>query len=339
MASSPGGGGVGHRADKPIVATVIGDPGGVGPEVAVRALADDEMRHSARHLLIGDLPALRSAAATVGAVLDFRKVDQPAEATSGGRDIAVLDPGTLDPAAWKVGQPSAASGHASIEWIRIAERLGSSGGVDGWIMAPVDSTSLKLSGEVATIDDLQPPDSYLLRVSGSLRIVPITEHIAIADIPASVTQEAVGRLIRIVDATFKKWGVASPRIGVAGLNPHAMGDEDAERIAPAVAAARSAGLNADGPVSPDAIFRQCIDGHYDVVVSMYHDQGQIALKTAAFEGACSIYLGPNHVHLTVPHGSAMDIAGKGIAQHHSMAAAMRMAVSLCRGGGFDADRG
>ena len=113
-----------------------------------------------------------------------------------------------------------------------------------------------------------------------------------------------------------------------------MGPEDASQIAPAVNQARNAGHAVEGPISPDSIFRMALDGRFDVVVSMYHDQGQIALKTAAFEGACTIYMGLDYVHLTVPHGSAMDIAGKGIAQHLSMAAAMRMAAALSSGKGF-----
>ncbi|GGC44262.1 4-hydroxythreonine-4-phosphate dehydrogenase [Novosphingobium marinum] len=329
----------GVSREKPIIATVIGDPGGIGPEVCVKALADGALGRMAHHLLIGDLEAIRVAATASGLNVRLRQIARPDEAASSDGAIAVLDPGNLAPGIWQVGQPSAASGRAVLAWIRLAEQLGRDGLIDGWIMAPVDSTSLKLSGGVDTLDDLQPPGTYLLRISQNLRIVPITEHISISDVPASVTREAVSQLLALVSKAFARWGVAAVRIGVAGLNPHAMGTEEVAEIAPAVAEARDSGLSVEGPISPDAIFRQAIEGRFDVVLSMYHDQGQIALKTAAFEGACTIYIGLNYVHLTVPHGSAMDIAGKGIAQPSSMTAAMRMATSLCLGYGFVDDHG
>ncbi len=324
-----------RRRDGMLIATVIGDPAGIGPEVCVKALAADSRRHPVRHLLIGSIDAVRVAAAASGITSPIYKVDSPDAVSGAAGEIAVLDPGTLARAAWDIGQPGAASGRAVMEWIRLAEQLARNGEIDGWIMAPVDSQSLKSSGEIKSIDDLQPAGTYLLRVSPSLRIVPISEHISIAEVPATVSAGAVSALIALVDQTFRRWGVDAPRIGVAGLNPHAMGSEEGREIAPAVERERAAGRQVEGPVSPDSIFRLAMEGRYDVVISMYHDQGQIALKTAAFEGACTIFIGLDYVHLTVPHGSAMAIAGQGIAQYASMAAAMKMAESLCAGRGFD----
>lgn len=114
-------------------------------------------------------------------------------------------------------------------------------------------------------------------------------------------------------------------------HPHARGEEEVRAIAPAAERVRAQGINVTGPISPDSVFRQCAEGRHDVVVSMYHDQGQIALKTSAFNGACSVYIGLPYVHLTVPHGSAMDIAGRGVAQHASMLAAMSTAAALAAG--------
>ena len=201
-------------------------------------------------------------------------------------------------------------------------------------MAPIDSTALRLTGKLKELDDLQPAGTWLLRVSDGLRVVPIAEHVLMRDVPATVTQANVLALLRLLDDTLKRFGLAQPRIAVAGLNPHAMGPEEREQIAPAVAQARAEGIVASGPVSPDAVFRQCIEGRHDAVVSMYHDQGQIAVKTAVFEGACSIYIGLPYVHLSIPHGSAYDIAGKGVAQHRSMLSAMLTAARLASGLGF-----
>ncbi len=318
----------------PLIATVIGDPAGIGPEVCVKALATEDALHGARHVLIGSADAVRLAAASSGLDSRIRQIDSPHEVGARHGEITIIDPGSLPKDAWSIGKPCAASGRAVVEWIRLAERWAGEGQIDGWIMAPVDSRSLMLSGKIKSIDDLQPAGTYLLRVSPSLRVVPITEHIRISEVPDTVTTDAVSTLVALVDDTFKRWGMIDTRIGVAGLNPHAMGSEDKFRIAPAVERERIAGRLVEGPISPDSIFRRAMEGQYDVVVSMYHDQGQIALKTAAFEGACTIYIGLDYVHLTVPHGSAMEIAGMGIAQHASMTSAMKMAESLCKGNGF-----
>lgn len=318
----------------PIVATVIGDPCGVGPEVVLKALAEAQGQGVGRPLLIGSRAALDKTRAACGIDIALRAVDAAGAARFEPGVIDVLDDFPLDPAEIVFGRASAACGEAVLHWLATAERLGRAGIVKASIMAPIDSTALRMTGELKELDDLQPAGTWLLRVSDGLRVVPIAEHVLMRDVPATVTQAAVLTLLRVLAGTLERYGLARPRIAVAGLNPHAMGPEEREQIAPAIAQACADGIDARGPVSPDAVFRQCIEGRHDAVVSMYHDQGQIAVKTAVFEGACSIYIGLPYVHLSIPHGSAYDIAGKGIAQHQSMLAAMRTAAALAAGHGF-----
>jgi 4-hydroxythreonine-4-phosphate dehydrogenase len=318
----------------PIVATVIGDPCGVGPEVVLKALATGQPQAVSRPLLIGSLAALEKTRAACGIDLALRAVADSTDARYEPGVIDVLDQAPLDPAQLVFGRASAACGEAVLHWLDSAERLGRAGVVQASIMAPIDSTALRLTGKLKELDDLQPAGTWLLRVSDGLRVVPIAEHVLMRDVPATVTQANVLALLRLLDDTLRRFGLAQPRIAVAGLNPHAMGPEEREQIAPAVAQACAEGIAASGPVSPDAVFRQCIEGRHDAVVSMYHDQGQIAVKTAVFEGACSIYIGLPYVHLSIPHGSAYDIAGKGIAQHRSMLSAMLTAAALAAGRGF-----
>jgi 4-hydroxythreonine-4-phosphate dehydrogenase len=161
--------------------------------------------------------------------------------------------------------------------------------------------------------------------------VPLTEHVTLSDAIAAATPERIFEVIALADKTLRRWGFAQPRIAVAGINPHAMFPQDRERVGPAVERARAAGLDAQGPLVPDAVFRQCIAGQWDVVVTMFHDQGQIAVKTVGFEGACTVYLGLPFVMLNVPHGTAYDIAGKGVAQHASMLSAVQTAAALASG--------
>ncbi len=319
---------------QPIVATVIGDPCGVGPEVVLKALASGEPQAMSRPLLIGSLAALEKTRAACGIDIALRAIGDIGAARFEAGIIDVLDDIPLDPAEIVFSRASAACGEAVLHWLDTAERLGRADAVQASIMAPIDSTALRLTGKLKELDDLQPAGTYLLRVSGALRVVPIAEHVLMRDVPTTVTQDHVLALLRLLNATLKRFGLPQPRIAVAGLNPHAMGPEDRDEITPAVEQARAQGIVATGPVSPDAVFRQCIEGRHDAVVSMYHDQGQIAVKTAVFEGACSIYIGLPYVHLSIPHGSAYDIAGKGVAQHKSMLAAMLTAAALAAGRGF-----
>lgn len=318
----------------PIVATVIGDPCGVGPEVVLKALATGEPRAVSRPLLIGSLAALEKTRAACGIDIALRAVGTLDEARYAQGVVDVLDQFVLDPAQVEFGHASAACGEAVLYWLESAEQLGRAGAVQATIMAPIDSSALRLTGRLKELDDMQPAGTFLLRVSGALRVVPIAEHVLMRDVPATVTTQRVLDLMRLLNDSLKRFGLPGPRLAVAGLNPHAMGPEDREQIAPAVEQARTEGISAVGPISPDAVFRQCIEGRHDAVVSMYHDQGQIAVKTAVFEGACSIFLGLPHVHLSIPHGSAYDIAGRGVAQHASMLAAMLAAAALAGGRGF-----
>jgi 4-phospho-D-threonate 3-dehydrogenase / 4-phospho-D-erythronate 3-dehydrogenase len=319
---------------QPLIAAVIGDPAGVGPEVCVQAAASADLEGVCRVVLIGEAVAVKRSARLYGIDRTIVRVSDPAEQPADPRAICVLDTDSIGPGDYQTGKPSAAAGRSVVEWIHLGERFGAEGRIDGLVLGPVDSSSLKLGGIVKDIDDLQPPDTFMFRISGKLRAVPITEHIRIRDIPATVTQERVLHVIRMVDEKLRLWGLPRPHIAVAGLNPHAMFEEDREQVAPAIEAARALGIDASGPHSPDSVFRLAMEGRYDAVVTMYHDQGQIAVKTTAFEGACTIYMGLPYVMLNVPHGTAFDIAGKGKAQHYSVLAAIRTAAALAAGKGF-----
>jgi len=316
---------------------MMGDPAGVGPEVCVQAIASGALDAVCRPILIGERAAALRCAKLYGIQRPVVQIQDPAETASDPGAIRVIDIGNISPADYTVGKPSAAAGRAVVEWIRMGERYGAGKRIDGLVLGPVDSDSLKLSGIVRDIDELQPPGTFMFRVSGNLRAVPLTEHIRIRDIPATVTKERIVQVLRLLDESLRRWGMARPRIAVAGLNPHAMFEEDRDLVAPAVEEGRRLGIDASGPVSPDSVFRMALEGRNDAVVTMYHDQGQIAVKTAAFEGACTIYMGLPFIMLNVPHGTAFDIAGQGKAQHYSILAAMKTAAALASGRGFLSD--
>jgi len=315
----------------PIIMTMIGDPAGVGPEVCIKALETGAPYETSRPVLIGSLDAVERAIAYTGLPLKARAIRALEEAQYERGVLDVLDDGVLAAEDWTIGEASGACGRAVRRWMDEATRLAEGGKIAGWIMAPIDRTSMKIGTGLDDFDEIQPPNTYLFRVSGNLRIVPISEHIRIAEVPSTVKKDLVLKVINLLHATLLDWGYGNPHIGVAGLNPHSRGPEEGSDIKPAIAEAIAAGKKITGPVPPDSIFRQCVEGKYDAVVSMYHDQGQIALKTSSFEGACSMYLGLPYLHLTVPHGTAFDIAGKNQAQHLSMLSSMNTAGLLATG--------
>ncbi len=318
----------------PVVATTIGDPCGIGPEVVVKALAQGA--GVGRHLLVGDARVVRDAIRLTGASLDVNAIRDGKDARYAPGCIDVLDPGTLDMADVTVGRLSAGCGRAVCEWWDIATGLARDGRVAAVVKAPVNSEAIKLGGARPQAGP-QPGKTFLFLITGPLRVIHLTDHIPLREVFAQLSEKAVLDLIRLAHDSLRAWGIPAPRIGVAGINPHALGDEEERQIAPAVRAARELGIDARGPVPPDSLFRLCTEGHYDCVIAHYHDQGHIAIKTWRFEGNCALILGEPYLGLSVAHGTAFDIAGKGIADPASIAQAMRTAAALAAGQGFPQD--
>jgi 4-hydroxy-L-threonine phosphate dehydrogenase PdxA len=320
---------------EPLLAVAIGDPSGVGTEITVKALATGEAQRRSRVMLIGNYDGIVDTARSTGAAVQFARVADPAEARTVGTTFTpVFDDGSITTGDYRIGAASAAGGRATAGWIERAVTWAEAGAIDGFIIGPVDSSSFKLAGFTGSPPGMHPADTFLLRMSGKLRFIPIGEHVMFRDIPAMVTKANVLHLVLLIGETLKRWGVAAPRIAVAGLNPHAAGAEDAAEIAPAVAEAKARGFDVTGPLSPDTVFRRALHGEFDVVVAMYHDQGQIAIKTTGLEAACAIFIGLPYVRVGTPHGSALDIAGQNKAQHGTMLTALNAAASLASGAGL-----
>ncbi|WCP15968.1 D-erythronate 4-phosphate dehydrogenase (plasmid) [Sphingobium sp. AntQ-1] len=307
---------------KPVVATVIGDPAGVGPEVCVKALATGEPQQLGRHVLIGSARQIEHAIELCGLDLAVRTISSATEAIDDVKVVNLLCPEQDISTRFAFGQISADAAQAALRWLRMGIDLAESGQVAGLVMGPFDSSALKLAGYAMDGSEFEPAGTWQFRIGGGLRVVPITEHVRLRDVASHVTTDNIIALLRVLNDSLRKWGIARPRIGVAGLNPHAMFEEERQEITPAIAAATAAGIDAIGPISPDVIFRQGIDGEYDAIITMYHDQGQIAIKTVAFDRSCTVFLGLPYIRIGIPHGSAMDIAGTGQVLAGSTTAAM-----------------
>lgn len=301
------------------LAISTGDPAGIGPEVVLKALATAPPR--VPPLVAGDPGALAALADRLG-------VAAPTDVlpVSDGHAIA---PGDIGAAS---GRAAAASVRAALEAIR-------DGRAGALVTAPVAKTALHAAGydwagQTEMLADLcGVRDLHVLVAGGALHVVHVTAHRSLADAVAAVTEPRLQRAIELAAEHGRRLGHAAPRVGVAGLNPHAgegglLGHEEHDTIAPAVAAARAAGIDASGPLSADTLFPRAARGDFDVVVAMYHDQGHVPVKLLAGGAGVAMTLGLPIIRTSADHGAAPDIAGRGIADARSMAAAIELADRL-----------
>ena len=332
-------------ANPPVIAVTMGDPSGIGPEVVAKALSQTEVRNVCLPLVVGNLAIMNEAVRLVQSPLQVREAVDPSDIHSSSETISVMDPSNLNPEDIVLGQVSVAAGKASMEWVDLAARLCLNGVVRAMATAPINKEAASAAGyrEIGHMELLQTltgsTQVATMLMSGTLRVVHLTTHRSMRRACDAVTKENVLAKIRLTHTSFQQWGFPRPRIGVSALNPHAsdgglLGDEEATAIQPAIETAQAEGVDATGPVPSDTVFNQAIDGKYDAVLCMYHDQGHIPVKVHGFEQSVSINLGLPLVRTSVDHGTAFDIAGKGIAQATSMAEAIKLAASVASGQGL-----
>ena len=314
---------------RPRVLVTSGDPGGVGPELILRALADPEVGGLAEFTVVGGPAGFRGDAEALGLPMP--------------RILPVSGlPGT------PVGRPSAEGARAAVEAVRTAARLMAERSAGALVTAPVSKEALRLGGypwqgQTEMLADLcAARDLRVLLMAGPLRVVHVTAHRSLRDAIEAVTTASVLRTVELADDIGLRLLGRRPRIAVAGLNPHAgehgiLGDEDEAAIRPAVADARSRGINATGPLSADTLFPRAAAGETDVVIAMYHDQGHIPVKLLGPDEGVAVTLGLPFLRMSPDHGAAFDIAGKGTARAGSMKAAMRAAAGAAGRGLLDAD--
>lgn len=325
---------------KPRLAVLLGDPAGVGPEMGVKLLARAENVAAADLLLVGAPSVLAGGERIAQQRLDVLPVRS--------RDALRFEPGRIthlvldEPAAGAVapGECSEAAGQAALEALRTATELARDGLVQGILFAPLNKHSLRLAGmqeedELRFMQGLFGVRTFTceFNITGGLWTSRVTSHVPVREVADLITPEAVRDAVHIIDVALRRAGIAKPRIAVSGLNPHAgdngsIGREEIEVIAPAVERLKRDGLDASGPWSPDTVFIAARRGDFDAVVSMYHDQGQIAMKLMGFERGVTLHGGLPVPVATSASGSAFDIAGRGIARIDGLQAAFDLCVRM-----------
>lgn len=323
-----------------LLLVTMGDPAGVGPEVTVKSLAAWPAEERPNVLVIGDPACLASEAKAAGLPFDAEAVSDPAAFGRGRGRIGVLAISAVPREFWASGKVAARAGRAAFEAIVRATTVLLAGQADALVTAPVSKEAVVLSGThflghteyLAQESRARRPVMFF--VTPTIRVALVTTHVALRKVPLLLTADAILETVVIVDEALRaRFGVARPRIGVCGLNPHAgehglFGSEDERVIAPAIAAAKAKGIQVEGPLPADAVLPQAAEGAWDAAVALYHDQGMIAAKVAGGKRAVNVTLGLPFVRTSVAHGTAFDIAGRGTADPTSMGEAMRLAYRM-----------
>ena len=326
------------------MAITLGDPAGVGPEIVLKAAADPETFRLCRPLAVGPAAVAAAQARALKLPVEVRAVAAVDEAEFRPGLLSVLDTGHLAPGDYLWGELSAAAGRAAVTAVERAARLAMAGEVDAVVTAPLNKEAMRMAGveypghtEILGAITGSPSVAMLL-VSEKLRVIHNSVHVSLREAIERVTEENRSRTIHTAHDGLRWFGFERPRIAVAGLNPHAgegglFGDEEIRAIRPAIDRARAEGLDVSGPWPPDTIFWRASRGEFDVVVAQYHDQGHIAIKMHGFEGGVNVTLGLPIIRTSVDHGTAFDIAGRGVARHQSLLAAMQVAAQLAASNG------
>jgi 4-hydroxythreonine-4-phosphate dehydrogenase len=325
--------------NRPVIAITMGDAAGVGPEVIVKALGHAELYGRCRPLVVGDAERLREAAALCGLDLAVQAVGGPEQAGFKPGVIDCIDLGLI-PAGLPFGRLSAVAGDAAYHYIARAVELAVAGKVGAICTAPLNKEALHAGGHIypghteLLAELCHVPEVSMMLTAPNLRVIHVTVHIGLLDAIARIEPGLVERTIARGHDTLVKAGVDHPRIGVCGINPHAgenglfgHGEEEL-KIIPAVERCRASGWRVEGPLPADTLFFRAARGDFDLVVAMYHDQGHGPVKVMGIEAGVNITIGLPVVRTSVDHGTAFDIAGKGIADERSLLEALRQAIAL-----------
>lgn len=324
---------------RPIVGITMGDAAGVGPEIIIKVLTDPTTYETSRPLVIGDAKILVRAAGLVGARVAVLGISAVAEAAFRYGIVDCLDLDLL-PVDLPFGVVSAQAGDAAYRFLERAIALACEGAIDAICTAPLNKEALHQGGRpfpghteiLAALTGAS--DFAMMLTAPNLRVIHVTTHIGLIDAIRQINPERVYRVIRLAHETLQRAGLEAPRIGVCGINPHAGENglfgygEEQEKIIPAVERAQAEGVHVQGPLPADTLFYRARRGDFDIVVAMYHDQGHGPLKVMGLEDGVNITVGLPIIRTSVDHGTAFDIAGKGLADDRSLREAIRQAAAL-----------
>ncbi len=337
---------------KPLLAITMGDAAGIGPEIIAKALSLNEVYDICRPFVIGDASAMEMGVEVTGLSLRINRVTSPEDGLYRRGVIDVLSLDNIDTTSLIMGKAQEMAGRASVEFVVRAAEMAMRGEVDGIVTAPLNKEAMhmagyKYPGHTELLAEIGRTQNYaMMLLAGGLRVIHVTTHVALREVPDLITKDRVFKKIRVAHEAARNLGFDRPRIGVAGLNPHSgegglFGREEIEVITPAIEEARRAGMLVEGPIPPDTVFSKALGGVYDVVVAMYHDQGHIPVKLQGFRldeetgkwedvSGVNMTVGLPFIRTSVDHGTAYGKAGRreGTANPESLVDAIKVATQM-----------
>lgn len=336
--------------DKPVIGITMGDPASIGPEIVVKALCNKEVWDSCNPLVVGDASVMEKNIAELNADLKLKRIDAPADADFTFGVMNIVDLELVNPAELEMGKISAAAGNAAFQSVKKVIELALNKEVDATVTAPLHKESInkaghKFSGHTEIYAHYTNTKKYaMLLVEEDFRVIHVSTHVSLRQACDAVKKERIIEVAELISDACKTIGIDNPKIAIAGLNPHAgdgglFGDEEINEIIPAVKEAKEKGLNVEGPFPADTLFSIASGGAFDGCVAMYHDQGHIPFKMVGFQWdkeknrmksvrGVNITLGLPIIRTSVDHGTAFEIAGKGVASEDAMLLAIKYAVQM-----------
>lgn len=332
--------------NRPTLAITMGDPAGIGPEIIIKALASPIVWRLCHPIVVGSASVMRKAIrdlrspVKVLVLKDSAIVDPRSKFTRGS--LPMLDPIGKTMGHFQIGKPSAGPGLGSVECVKKAVWLAMSGHVAGIVTAPINKKAINLAGYAypghteLLADFTNSKHVGMMILGGPLKVLFATTHVAIHDLSTTLTPSRILNAIRLANLAMQKYfKISKPHIGVAALNPHAgenglFGNEECLVISPAIQKAKKCSIRVSGPLPADTLFGATVNGAYDVIVAMYHDQGLIPLKTIAFGRCVNMTVGLPIIRTSVDHGTAYDIVGQGKADPQSLIEAIKLAAHFAR---------
>ena len=323
--------------EKPIIAVTMGDPAGIGPEIVAKSIADKATYDVARCIVIGDKKVMEKAIEIVGADLKVNVVESPADGDYSYGVLNMIDLDNIDMSMFEYGKINAMCGQAAFDYIKKSIEITMDKQADAVATTPINKESLH-AAEVDFIGHTEifgaltgTADPLTMFETNGLRVFFLTRHKSLRDMLEDIKKDRIIDYVERCTDALRRLGVKEGTMAVAGLNPHSgehglFGWEEVKEIAPAVEELKERGFNVAGPVPADSVFHQAAQGRFNSVLSLYHDQGHIATKTLDFDRTISITNGMPILRTSVDHGTAFDIAGKGIAGAVSMEEAIRLAA-------------
>ena len=331
-----------RKETRPILGVTLGDPSGIGPEVLMRALADEAVFRACRPWVLGDAGVLAETGPRLGLALELREISEPEESRGRPGTVEFLALSRLGPGDRAPGRPGLEGGRAAARYIETGARLALAGRIQGLVTGPISKASLNAAGyayagHTEMLADLAGGVEVAMMLAGSrLKVVLVTTHLALRDVPARLSAERILKTAAIADTALRQqFGLERPRLALAALNPHAsedglFGDEEARMLGPAALQAAARGINLAGPFPADTLFHRAAGGEFDAVICPYHDQALIPFKLLHFSDGVNVTLGLPFIRTSVDHGTAFDLAGQGLADPSSMKAAILLAAAMSR---------